>query len=289
MSAQLLRAYSKTMAMEAAAAVGESRLFVFVYLLRLLRVLAMLAVWRTLAIGRAGLQEMSLSQILTYTLVAELFADLLACRTGLDMAWFNGSITTRFLRPMALFHQFSAEMLGRAAIGGLLFSMPLLLAAPLVGVDARPASLSAGMLALLSLAAAVGVGLGLEYLIAGLGIAAQMHPYTVTNVRAAVTTVVSGALIPLAILPWNMGKWLAWLPFASQASAPLRIYTATGPPFPLIGLQCLWLVLLWPLACVDMAFDPREDGLIWGVSPAWDQSHESRGSWRSMPAWIGSS
>lgn len=248
MPPQLLRSYAKTMAMEAASAVGENRLFVFVYLLRLLRVLAMLAVWRTLAAGGAKLSAINLSQLLTYTLVAELFADLLACRTGLDGAWFNGSITTRFLRPMALFHQFSAEMLGRAAMGGILFSVPLLLAAPLIGVDPRPAGVSAGLLACVSLAAAVGVGLALEYLFVGVGIAAKIHPYTTSNMRAALTAVVSGAVIPLVILPWNMGSWLAWLPFASQASAPLRIYTATGRPLPLIAGQCLWILLLWPLA-----------------------------------------
>ena len=42
---QLVRQYTKTMAMEAGTAVGENKLFVFAYLLRLLRVLAMLAIW----------------------------------------------------------------------------------------------------------------------------------------------------------------------------------------------------------------------------------------------------
>jgi len=248
MAALLLRAYAKTMAMEGAAVAGESRLFVFGYLLRLLRVLAMLAVWRTVTTVRPGIVEMSLPALLTYTLMAELVSDLLACRTGLDMAWFDGSITTRFLRPIALFHQFSAEMLGRAAAGGIFFSIPLLLMAPLIGVDPRPASLQSGLAAGISLVAAVGVGLSLEYLFAGIGIAVRVHPYTVSNVRAAVSAVASGAVIPLAVMPWNMGRWLEWLPFASQASAPLRIYTATGPPISLIAVQCLWLVLLWPLA-----------------------------------------
>jgi ABC-2 type transport system permease protein len=236
------------MAMEAASAVGESRLFVFVYLLRFLRVLAMIAVWRTVASGRTSLPMMTLPRILTYTLTAEIFADLLMCRTRLDSAWFNGSITTRFLRPMALFHQFTAEMFGRVAVGGLLFSLPLILVAPIVGIDPRPASLSAGILAGVSLAGAVGVGLALEYLCAGLGIAAKIHPYAVSNVRVAVTAIVSGAVIPLAIMPWNMGSWLAWLPFASQASAPLRIYTGTGPAGRLIAAQCLWMIALWPMA-----------------------------------------
>lgn len=234
--------------MEAAANIGESRLFVFGYLLRLMRVLAMLAVWRTLLAGRGLVSGLSLPKVLTYTLASELFADLLSCRSGLESSWFDGRISTRFLRPMSIFHQFSSEMLGRAAASFVFFSVPLFLMAPLMGVDPRPASVTAGLMAVISIVAAVSVGLAIEYLIAGLGIAVQIHPYAINNVRTAVTTVFSGAFLPLALLPWHMGSWLAWLPFASQASAPLRIYTGTGDSLPLIATQCLWMALLWPAA-----------------------------------------
>ena len=65
--------------------------------------------------------------------------------------------------------------------------------------------------------------------------------------RAAVGTLLSGALLPLALLPWGLGQVLEWLPFAATASAPLRIVTGTGEPLPLLALQGAWALALWPL------------------------------------------
>src|SRR5580658_9082015 len=90
-AALLLRQYAKTMAMEGAAVVGESPLFLFTYLLRLMRVLALLAIWRTVMEGRGVVSGMNLPSVLTYTLISEACAELLACRGGIDTAWFNGS------------------------------------------------------------------------------------------------------------------------------------------------------------------------------------------------------
>ena len=49
-------------------------------------------------------------------------------------------------------------------------------------------------------------------------------------------------------MPWGLGKLVAWLPFASLASAPLQIYTGQGNTLSLLLVQALWCVLLWPLA-----------------------------------------
>src|SRR5579872_755400 len=131
--------YRQTAAMEATSYVGDSRLFLFNYLLRLLRVVALLSVWRMILSGRGAVSGMTMPAVLTYTLIAEAFAELLACRTGLENAWFDGSIATRFLRPFGLFGQFTAEMMGQVAVGLALFSAPLLLCAPAFGVNPWPA------------------------------------------------------------------------------------------------------------------------------------------------------
>ena len=47
----------------------------------------------------------------------------------------------------------------------------------------------------------------------------------------------------LALMPWGIGDVLGYLPFASMASAPLRIYTGTGDPALLLGLQAFWLAV----------------------------------------------
>ena len=70
----------------------------------------------------------------------------------------------------------------------------------------------------------------------------------VEGIRNAVGTLLSGSLLPLALYPWGLGELFSWLPFASTASAPLRIYTGTGDPRRLLLVQAGWAIVLWPLA-----------------------------------------
>lgn len=244
----VLHKYQKTAAMAATGVIGDNSLFLFDYLLRFLRVALLLALWRTLLAGRGPVSGMTLASVLTYTLVAEVFAEPLACRTWLESAFWDGSITTRFLRPIGLFAQFAVEMVGRWMFGFCLFSLPLLLLSPLLGVHPLPASPIAGGLFLLSLTLGVAVGLALEYIFSAIAIGMEWHPYALNSMRAAIGSLLSGALVPLALLPWGLGTALGLLPFAALASAPLRIYTGTGEAWRLIGLQAFWAVVLWPLA-----------------------------------------
>ncbi len=242
-----LRGYCKTAAMAATGYLGDSPLFLADYLLRLLRVAVLLALWRTILAGRGAASGMALGSLLTYTLVAEAFAEPLACRTRVGEALWNGSITMHFLRPMGDFAQFAADACGRWAFGFGAFSLPLLLAAPLLGVNPLPASPLAGALFLVSLALAVAVGLALDFAFATLSVTLELNHWVAEQFRAALAAILTGALIPLALLPWGMGRVLEWLPTAAMASAPLRIYTGTGQPWGLLAAQAAWSAALWPL------------------------------------------
>lgn len=240
--------YWKTAAMSASSYTGDSPLFLLDYLLRLLRVVALLSIWRTLLAGKGAVSGMTLASVLTYTLIAEMFAGQLSPRTELDTALWNGSIVGRMLQPLSMFGQFSAELAGRWLFELAVFSLPLLLCAPLLGVDPLPASAGAAGLFVVSLALAISVGLAVEFIFGGILVALALPLWAVSQIRAAITTLLSGALVPLALLPTGVGAAFAWLPFASMASAPLRIYTGSGDPLPLIALQVGWSLLLWPLA-----------------------------------------
>lgn len=244
----MLRQYGKTAAMSAAGYVGESPLFLMDYLLRFLRVALLLSIWRILLHGRGTVSGMTLASVLTYTLIAEVFAEPLACRTELAFAFWDGSIATRYLRPFGLFAQFAAEAAGRWGVGLAAFSLPLLLLSPLFGVDPRPTGAVAAALFAVSLILAVFVGLALELIFAALAIGFEIEVYALYRLRAAITVLLSGAALPLALLPWGLGKVFEWLPFASMASAPLRLYTGTGSPIRLLAIQAGWVVILWPLA-----------------------------------------
>jgi ABC-type uncharacterized transport system permease subunit len=243
----LLRKYQATAQMAATAYMSDSRYFLADYLLRFLRVALLLSIWRTLLAGRGPVSGLTMGAVLTYTLIAEVFGEQLACESGVEDAFWEGSIVTRFLRPMSTVGQFASEMAGRWAFTFCTFSLPLLLLAPVLGVNPAPASAGAAVLFLVSLALAVSIGLALDFFFAALMIRLELSVWLVGNFRAAVGTLLSGALLPLALLPWGLGQVFAWLPFASMASAPLRIYTGTGSPLLLMAVQAVWSLLLWPL------------------------------------------
>jgi ABC-2 type transport system permease protein len=245
--ARSLRGYWKTSLLAAAGAVNDGPLLLADYLLRFARVAVLLALWRILFAGRGEVGGLSLATVLTYTLIAEVFAEQLTPRAGVDEALWNGSIATRALRPGGLVGNLAAEMAGRWWLGLALCSLPLLALAPLGGVDPRPAGPLALALFVPSLLLAVVVGLALEFLVGGLTVALDLSPWTLTQVSAAVTALLSGAVVPLPLLPWGLGEVVAWLPFAATAAAPLQIYTGAGDPARLLATQACWSVALWPL------------------------------------------
>ncbi|MBV9326868.1 MAG: ABC-2 family transporter protein [Chloroflexi bacterium] len=238
-------AYLKTASM-AAAATTDHPGFLLTYALRLLRVLVLLALWRYVLVDRVNSGPLSLAGVLTYTLIAEVFAEQLNVRTSLNLAFWEGTLVIRFLRPMGLVRQLSAEMVGPWCIDFVLFSLPLLAMAPLLGVDPRPVSPGLGALFVVSLALAILVGLAMELITGAVIVGLDQPVWLIEWIRTAIALLLSGALLPLAYYPWGLGELFAWLPFAAMAWAPLAIYTAAGNPLTLLASQLVWLAVLWP-------------------------------------------
>jgi ABC-2 type transport system permease protein len=239
--------YLKTAAMSAGT-VGDSPLFLLDYALRLLRVIVLLSLWRAILGNSTATGAMPLGAVLTYTLIGEVFAYQLEARTSLPNAFWEGTIVLRFLRPMGLVRQFVAESGGVWLVHSALFSIPLLLLSPLLGVDPRPASPLAAVLFAVSLGLGILVGLAIEVLFAALTVAFEQPVWLVHQMRMAVGTLLSGSLLPLAYYPWGLGELFSWLPFASTAWAPLAIFTGAGDPLRLLLVQVGWVAVLWPLA-----------------------------------------
>jgi len=246
-----LRKYARKMwvivALEAASTLGEDVLFIIQFLFRLLRVVVLLSLWRVI-LTEHDTAGMTLSTILTYTLIQEVCAEQLLPRTNIEWALHDGGIAMRFLQPLDLVSQFMAHMVGGWVFGLVFFSLPLLLVAPWLGVNPAPVSVLAGALFLVSVMCTMAIGVAFDFIFAALLTHFEGSAYMVGRVRVAISLVLSGALVPLALLPWNLGAILQWLPFASLASAPLRIYTGTGDPRLLLALQVAWAVVLWVLA-----------------------------------------
>ena len=246
-----IRKICKTAAMSAASYVGDSPLFVLDYLLRLLRVMVLVSLWRALfrhphQLGTDS-SALTLPALLTYTFIAEAFSEPLNASTDVAWSFWDGSITTRFIKPLGIFTQFIAETCGKWAFNMAVFSLPLLVLGLIMGVHLQPVSWSAGLLFLVSMIFGIAVGFALDFLFTSFAISLQFPPFALERVRTAIASLLSGAFIPLGLLPWGLGQFFGWLPFASVASAPLRIYTGSGDTLNLLGLQALWALTLWPL------------------------------------------
>ena len=136
-------------------------------------------------------------------------------------------------------------MVGGWLPGLVLFSLPLFLAAPLLGVDPRPAGPAPPCSSRLALALGVTVGMALDVILSALMVTFGWSVWEVERWRGALATVLSGALLPLSVLPWGLGDVLVWLPPAAMAWAPLSIYTGGGDPPRLLAAQLFWAVTLW--------------------------------------------
>jgi len=244
----LIHQFAKTASMEATGIVGDDSLFVVQYLFRFLRVVVLLSVCQLAFAGKGVVSGMTVGAVLTYALIEEVFSDQLTTRTSLWVSLRDGSLAVSFLQPFGLVSQFTARMVGQWLFSFALFSIPLLLISPLLGVNPLPASFASGAAFAVSLLLAITVGIALEFIFGAMLVYFEQTVYAMESVRAALTLIASGALIPLQLMPWGLGDLLQWLPFAAMASAPLRIYTGTGDALALMTLQLFWAIVLWPLA-----------------------------------------
>jgi ABC-2 type transport system permease protein len=242
-----LRQWAATASIEARGHVNDSVLFLADYALRFLRVAVLLAVWRNV-LSTHSVGDMSVAQVLTYTLIAGVFAEQLYARTYIELILWEGQLATVLLRPMPMLAALLSNVLGRWLVGWAFCSLPLLLCARLFGVDAAPASMAAALWFLLSLLCGMAVSIALDVLFATFSMRWNASPWILRSIRDGVTTLLSGALLPLAAMPWGLDRVAQWLPFAAMASAPLRIYIGDPHTTYLLLTQVAWAVILWAVA-----------------------------------------
>lgn len=230
------------------------------YLLKLARLIILLLVWRSLAAQGADLGGFSLEQLLAYTLLASVLSEQLNVVTPATTAFWEGSLISRYLRPLPILVQLMAETAGSWLPGLMLYSTPMLLLSRILGVNLGIPLIARGLPFLLSLSLSIALGFALDFLFAALVIRLKNANYAACSMRQAITQLFSGAVIPFALLPWNIGSVLERLPFASLASAPLLILVGLGDPIALISGQLLWNGLLWPLAV--LAFERSQERMV---------------------------
>jgi|GEM_PF-148010 len=264
-----MRKYLITMRLSASRAFDGGLLYILSgYLLKSACLFILLMLWRALAQQGADLGGLSLDQLLTYTLLAAIFGEQLNVLTPATTAFWEGAIISRYMRPLPVLAQLMAETVGSWLPGLLLYSVPTLIIAASAGLNPGIAFLAnagtgfpaRGLLFLISLLLAMALGFAMDFIFASLVIYVKNASYQAYQIRRAIVSLFSGALIPFTLLPWGMGRVFELLPFGSTASAPLLIFVGTGNPARLICLQIIWNLIFWAAALI--LFRRSEERLV---------------------------
>ena len=219
------------------------------YLLKIIYLLPMVFLWRSLAQGGADLGGFTLDRLLTYTCVSTILRSQLNVQSGAVTWHYEGLILDLYRRPQTIFGQLVTATLGRWLPELLFFSLPLTLVLPLFGVNIIPASAWFFPCLVLS----VSLGFAVDFIFSCFIIRMQNAIWLAYTLRNAVTLLLSGAVVPFDLLPWGMGGVLRFLPFGSLAAAPLSLFVGMSGAYGTMLLQIFWNVVLWPLAFLVFA------------------------------------
>jgi len=220
------------------------------YMLRIVYVIPLLLLWRSLMAGGVEV-GMSLSQMLTYTFLGTILSDVLVVRTPASNWLYEGLIISLYQRPMGIFSHLMAQTVGNWIPDLLFFATPMALAAPLFGVTLNMGASSLWFVP--SLLLCVSLGFAVDFIFACLTIRMRNASWLVYSIRGAVIALLSGSVIPFAILPFGLGRVFQFLPLGSLAGAPLSIYTGLANAGPILMAQIFWNLTLWPVAIVFFA------------------------------------
>ncbi len=255
-----LKKYTATIKLCATQLFDGNFLVVFTgYAVRMVRLFVMISIFRSLPSGA----ELSLPQMLTYTLLSSVLSEQLYIFTPATTALWEGSIIGRFTRPVPVLGTLAAETVGKWIPSLLFFSLPLCLLSPLLGIRLLPASPSDGLLFAVSLLLSIFLGFAVDLIFAGISMRMKNGCWAALAVREALTALLSGSLIPFSLLPKAVGSVLELLPFGSLAGAPLTIYVGCGEPLRLILLAVFWNIVLWPF-CIWFFHKSQEKMISFG-------------------------
>lgn len=213
------------------------------YMLRVVYLIPMLLLWRTLMTEGVD-TGMTLSQMLTYTYLGAIFSEILIVRSPASNWLYEGLIISLYQRPIGILQHLTAQTIGSWLPQLALFVIPMILLAPLFGVSLQIYS----WIFFPSFFLCISLGFAIDFLFACLTIRLHNASWLVYVIRTAVVALLSGSVIPFAILPWGVGRFLQYLPLGSLAGAPLSIYTGLAEPLPILVAQAVWNIILWPIA-----------------------------------------
>ena len=236
--------YSQTMRMAMRAQTNGGIFYLLPNIaVRLVHLIPLLFLWSVLS--RSGVETgMTLKQMLSYTYLNAILADLLVVQTFASSWCYEGELHRLYLRPTPIFGGIVAETVGGWIPMLLFFSLPLLCAAPFLGISVLPAS----PWFFPSLLLCISLGFAIDFLFACVAIELRGISWLAHVIRTAIVALFSGTVLPFRLLPFGLARVFELQPFGSLGGGPLALFVGTARPERILLAQVFWNLTLWPAA-----------------------------------------
>jgi len=212
---------------------------------RLIHLLPLMFLWRVIVDG--GIDAgMSLVQLLTYTYVSTLLAEMLVVRTPASDWCFTGELVKLYTKPFSTIGQIIAHTVGGWLPMLLVFSLPMAIFAPVIGINIIPTT----AWFFPSLLLCISLGFAFDIIFTCVTVRMKGQSWLVYSIRMAIAALFSGTMIPFQILPFGLTTFFELQPFGSLGGAPLSLLVGTTVPSRIIITQIIWNIVLWPIAII---------------------------------------
>ncbi|NLO85724.1 MAG: hypothetical protein GX096_09905 [Clostridiales bacterium] len=223
--------------------------------IKICTLIALVTLWRVVMLENVD-TGMTMEQMLCYTYLNALLADMMVVKSPASGWLSEGVLLKLFGRPQSVLGQLIAITVGGWVPMLLLFSLPMALASPLLGIRLIPASLWFFP----SLLLCISLGFAVDMLFACLSIKLRNMSWMISQIRTAIIALFSGTIIPIRLLPLGLDQAMKYQPFAYLGGASLSIFTGTSQPYEVIALQVFWNLILWSIALYVMR--KSQEGMV---------------------------
>jgi ABC-2 type transport system permease protein len=224
-------------------------------ILKICTLVPLIFLWRV--VMSSGVEVgMSMQQMLSYTYVSALLSDMMVVKTAAS-GWLSEGVLMRLYgRPISVVGQLISQTVGGWVPMLALFSLPMVIFSPLIGVNLRPASLWFFP----SLILCISLGFAIDMLFACLSMKLRNVNWLITRIREAAIALLSGTVIPIRFLPLGLSEIMRYQPFACLGGAPLSVFTGAADTASVLWLQIVWNIILWPTAL--LVFKKSQEGMV---------------------------
>ncbi|WP_010268446.1 ABC transporter permease [Paenibacillus senegalensis] len=215
----------------------------------LIFILTMFFLWRAIFDGREELSGFTWEQMKAYIFITFLSNSLISwySETRIAKKIISGEVAMDLLKPISFQKARAAETIGSSIMEGCISAVMIFIILLLTSGIILPGSWMSAAMFIISLLASLLIKFCIVY-ISSLICFWSTNGIGIAWMRAAITNFFSGALVPLAFFPGWLEKLSLLLPFQGIVYIPASIYLGRLEGMQAlqnVGLQLLWVVVLW--------------------------------------------